>query len=85
MALGNTSTLGVCLLLILFVVTMVGIDEIVKLADLAFEVVEAYLGIVEVGFWRWGRLVSQMAGLRIACSPAHLSFGYGARGRGCGP
>lgn len=50
MALGNASALGVCLLLVLFVVAMVGIDKVVEFADLALEMVEAFLCVVEVGF-----------------------------------
>ena len=46
MAFGDASALGVCLLLVLFVVAMVGIDEVPELADLALEVVEAFLGLV---------------------------------------
>lgn len=54
MALGHASALGVRLLLVLFVVAMIGIDQIVEFADLALEVVEAFLCVVEVSLWRWG-------------------------------
>ena len=46
MALRNASALGVCLLLMLFVVAMVGIDEVVEFADLTLEMVEAFLCVV---------------------------------------
>ena len=46
MALGDACALGVSSLLVLFVVTMIGIDEITELANLAFEVVEAFLCVV---------------------------------------
>lgn len=46
MAFGHASALGVCLLLVLFVVAMVRIYEVPELADLALEVVEAFLGLV---------------------------------------
>ena len=49
MALGNACALGVSLLLVLLVVAMVGVDDILELANLALEVVEAFLGIIEVG------------------------------------
>ncbi len=49
MALGNASSLGVCLLLVLFVVAMVGIDEVVEFADLALEMVEAFLCVIKMG------------------------------------
>lgn len=51
MALSNASALGVCLLLVLFVVSMVGIDEVVEFADLTLEMVEAFLCVVQMGFW----------------------------------
>ena len=38
-------------LLMLLVVTMIGIDDIPKLADLVLEVDGAYFGIVEMGIW----------------------------------
>ena len=49
MALGNASALSVSLLLVLLVVAMVGIDDIFEFANLALEVVEAFLRIIEVG------------------------------------
>ena len=48
MALGNTLTLGIGLLLLLFVVTVVGIDEVVEFADLGLEMVEFFFRFVEV-------------------------------------
>ena len=46
MAFGHAGALGVCLFLVLFVVAMVGIYEISEFADLAFEVVEAFLRVI---------------------------------------
>lgn len=53
MAFSNARALLVRFLLVLFVVTVVGIDDVVELADFVLEVVEAFLGFVEVGFWMW--------------------------------
>ena len=52
MTLSNAGALVVRLLLVLFVLAMVGIDDILELADFVFEMVEAFLCVVEVGFWR---------------------------------
>lgn len=85
MALSNASALGVCLLLMLFVVAMIGIDEVVEFADLALEMVEAFLCVVQVGFWWWGRLSVKWRGSISRGSPAHLSSGCGAREKYCDP
>ena len=53
MALSDARALLVRFLLVLFVVTVVRIDDVVELADFALEVVEAFLGFVEVGLWMW--------------------------------
>ena len=46
MALGHAGALSVGLLLVLFVVTVVGVYEVTEFANLALEVVEAFLGVI---------------------------------------
>ena len=48
MALRDPGALLVGLFLMLFVMPMVGVDEIVKFADFAFEMIEAFLYFVEM-------------------------------------
>ena len=48
MALSDASALRIGLFLVLLVMPMVGVDKIVKFADFAFEVVEAFLYFVEM-------------------------------------
>ncbi len=52
MALSDAGALLVCLFLVLFVVPMIGVDEVVKFADFALEMVEAFLYFVEMCIWR---------------------------------
>ena len=50
MALSDEVALVVGFLLVLFVVTVVGVDDVMELADFALEVVKSFLGFVEVCF-----------------------------------
>ncbi len=49
MGFSDAPTLGVGLLLVLLVVAVVGVNEIMEFADFGLEMVEALLGLVEVG------------------------------------
>ena len=51
MAFGNLGAFVIGGFLVLLVVTMIGIDDIPKLADLVLEVDGTYFGIVEMGIW----------------------------------
>ena len=48
MALSDAGALLVCLFLVLFVMPMVWVDKVVKFADFALEMVEAFLYFVEM-------------------------------------
>lgn len=77
---GNALTFGIGFLLVLFVVTMVRVDEVVELADFGLEMVETLFGIVEVGICNqrsmW-ELRSDGGGMALA----HLSSFPAALGR----
>ena len=51
MALSDSGALLVGLFLVLFVMPMVGVDQVVEFADFAFEMIEAFLYFVEVCIW----------------------------------
>ena len=51
MALSDSGALLVGLFLVLFVMPMVGVDQVVKFAYFAFEMIEAFLYFVEMGIW----------------------------------
>jgi hypothetical protein len=46
---GNALTFGVSLLLVLFVVAVIGVDEVMEFADFGLEMVEPLLGLVQIG------------------------------------
>lgn len=48
MALSDASALIVSLFLVLFVMSMIRVDKVVKFADFALEMVEAFLYFVEM-------------------------------------
>ena len=63
MALSDAGALLVGLFLVLLVMPMVGVDQVVKLADFAFEMIEAFLYFVEMCIWGLsGELAMVMAG-----------------------
>lgn len=63
MALSDPGALLVGLFFMLFVMPMVGIDEVVEFADFAFEMIEAFLYFVEMCIWGVsGELAVVMAG-----------------------
>ena len=51
MALSDAGALLVGLFFVLFVMPMVGVDKVVELANLALEMVEAFLYFVEMCIW----------------------------------
>ena len=51
MALSDPGALFVGLSFMLFVMPMVGVDDVVKFADFAFEMIEAFLDFVEMCIW----------------------------------
>jgi hypothetical protein len=51
-ALSDAVALVVGFLLVLFIVAVVGVDDVMEFADFALEVVESFLGFVEVCFCR---------------------------------
>ncbi len=46
---GDALTFGVSLLLVLFVVAVIGVDEVMEFADFGLEMVEALLCLVQIG------------------------------------
>ena len=63
MALSDAGALLVSLFFVLFVMPMVGVDKVVELANLALEMVEAFLYFVEMCIWGVrGELAVVMAG-----------------------
>lgn len=51
MALGDAGALLVGLFFVLFIMPMVGVDEVMKFADFAFEMIEAFLCFVQMCIW----------------------------------
>ena len=63
MALSNAGALLVGLFFVLFIMPMVGVDEVVKFADFAFEMIEAFLYFIQMCIWGVsGELAVVMAG-----------------------
>lgn len=74
MALSDAGALLVGLFLVLFVMPMVGVDQVVKFANFAFEMIEAFFNFVEMGIWGLsGELAVVMAG-QVRWRGKHLSF-----------
>ena len=74
MALGDALSFLVCELLVLFVVAMIGVDQVAKLADFILQMDGANLGIIEMGAYDGGTMamISSCVQARRRCGVEHL-------------